>query len=115
MQNLRILASVLVAGSIAFAGCSDSGDGGTFRVRNESDFAITEIRVTKSGPQRFLTVVVEDPRKFIDRGGSLRRKVYEANYRKAGTPVNVTARTLAIPFEDLIAKTSEFYRRYGRQ
>jgi hypothetical protein len=75
---------------------------------------ITEIRVTKSGPQRFLTVVVEDPRKFIDRGGSLRRKVYEANYRKAGTPVNVTARTLAIPFEDLVAKTSEFYRRYGR-
>jgi hypothetical protein len=75
---------------------------------------ITEIRVTKSGPQRFLTVVVDDPRKFIDRGGSLRRKVYEANHRKAGSPVNVTTRTLRIPFEELVAKTSEFYRRYGR-
>jgi hypothetical protein len=59
-------------------------------------------------------VVVDDPRKFIDRGGSLRRKVYEANHRKAGSPVNVTTRTLRIPFEELVAKTSEFYRRYGR-
>lgn len=75
---------------------------------------ITEIRVTKSGPQRFLTVLVDDPRKFIDRGRSMRRKIYEANYRKAGSPVNVTGRTLAIPFEELVARTSEFYRRYGR-
>jgi hypothetical protein len=75
---------------------------------------ITEIRVTRSGPQRFLTVVVENPRKFIDRGGSLRRRVNEANYRKAGSPVNVTARTLRIPFEDLVERTSEFYRRFGR-
>jgi hypothetical protein len=75
---------------------------------------ITEIRVTRAGPQRFLTVVVEDPRRFIDRGGSLRRRVYEANYRKAGSPVNVTARTLRIPFDDLVAATSEYYRRYGR-
>jgi hypothetical protein len=75
---------------------------------------ITEIRVTKSGPQRFLTVMVDDPRKFIDRGGSLRRKVYEANYRKAGSPVNVTARTLRIPFDTLVATMNEFYQRYGR-
>lgn len=75
---------------------------------------ITEIRVTKSGPQRFLTVLVDDPQKFIDRGGSLRRKVYEANHRKAGSPVNITTRTLRIPLEELVAKTSEFYQRYGR-
>ena len=51
MQNLRILACVVVAlGSTAIAGCSDSGDGGgQLRVRNDSDFAITEIRVTSVG------------------------------------------------------------------
>ncbi len=75
---------------------------------------IREIRVTRSGAQRFLTVVVDDPRKFIDRGSRLRRKATEANHRKAGSPVNVTARTLGIAFEDLVEKTSEYYRRYGR-
>ena len=48
MQNLRILASVMVAlGSVAIAGCGDSN--GTLHVRNESDFAITDIRVTSVG------------------------------------------------------------------
>jgi hypothetical protein len=51
MKNLRIFASVMMAlGSVAIAGCSDSGDtSGTLRVRNQSDFAITEIRVTSVG------------------------------------------------------------------
>lgn len=75
---------------------------------------IREIRVTRSGAQRFLTVVVDDPRKFIDRGSPIRRKAAESNHRRAGSPINVTARTLRIPFDDLVAKTSEYYRRYGR-
>jgi hypothetical protein len=51
MQNLRILACVVAAlGSTAIAGCGSSDDGGgTLRVRNDSDFAITEIRVTSVG------------------------------------------------------------------
>lgn len=50
MQNLRILACAVVAlGSVAIAGCGSSNDSGTLRVRNESDFAITEIRVTSVG------------------------------------------------------------------
>lgn len=51
MQNLRILAcSVAVLGSMAIAGCSSSDNsGGTLRVRNQSDFAITEIHVTSVG------------------------------------------------------------------
>jgi hypothetical protein len=51
MQNLRIFASVMVAvGSMAIAGCgSSNNDNGTLRVRNDSDFAITEIRVTSVG------------------------------------------------------------------
>jgi hypothetical protein len=51
MQNLRIIACVVAAlGSTAIAGCASSDDsGGTLRVRNQSDFAITEIRVTSVG------------------------------------------------------------------
>lgn len=74
---------------------------------------ITEIRVTQAGRQRFLTILVTDPRKFIDRGGSLRRTLYEANARKSGSPVNVTLRTLGIRPDALVALVSEYYRRYG--
>jgi hypothetical protein len=51
MQNLRIFACVAAAlGSMAIAGCSSSDDGsGRLRVRNQSDFAITEIHVTSVG------------------------------------------------------------------
>lgn len=51
MQNLRFLACVVAAlGSVAIAGCSsDSGVSATLHVRNNSDFAITEIHVTSVG------------------------------------------------------------------
>ena len=74
---------------------------------------ITEIRVTQSAGRRFLTVIVRDPAKFIARGGWVHRRVNEANYRHAGSPVNVATWMLRIPFDDLVAKTGEFYRRYG--
>jgi hypothetical protein len=41
---------VVALGSTAVAGCASSDDGGgRLRVRNDSDFAITEIRVTSVG------------------------------------------------------------------
>lgn len=40
---------MVVLGSVAIAGCGSSNDSGTLRVRNDSDFAITEIRVTSVG------------------------------------------------------------------
>jgi len=55
MNNLRLLASVFaISGAVALAGCSDDsevviGPGGgdaTLSVDNQSDFVITEIRVT---------------------------------------------------------------------
>lgn len=53
MQDLRIFACVAAAlGAMAVAGCStDSGNDGAGRlnVHNQSDFAITEIRVTSVG------------------------------------------------------------------
>jgi len=76
---------------------------------------IREIRVTQSMGQRFLTVVVDDPRKFIEAAGALRRPAVEANHRLAGSPINITPKTLRLPYEELVAKTSEFYQRYGRR
>jgi len=74
---------------------------------------IREIRVTQSVRQKFLTVIVSDPEKFIQRGNPMRRKAAAANHRMAESPVNITARTLKIPFDQLVAKTSEYYQRYG--
>jgi len=53
MQTLRILACAIAAlGSMAISGCSSSDNGGgsgRLNVHNQSDFAITEIRVTSVG------------------------------------------------------------------
>jgi hypothetical protein len=51
MQNLRNFACVVAAlGAVALVGCSSSsGPDATLRVRNNSDFAITEIHVTSVG------------------------------------------------------------------
>ncbi|HYJ33601.1 MAG TPA: STM3941 family protein [Candidatus Binatia bacterium] len=76
---------------------------------------IREIRVTQSVRQRFLTVIVDDPERFLRRGNAMTRKVAAANHRLAGSPINITARTLAIPFDELVTRTSEFYRHYGKR
>jgi hypothetical protein len=89
-----------------------SSDMGLGRVRWDE---ISEIRVTQSAERRFLTVIVRDPAKFIARGGWAHRRVNEANYRHAGSPVNVATWMLRIPFDELVAKTGEFYRRYGTE
>ena len=53
MQNLRIFACAVAAlGSMAVAGCGGGGGNdtaGSLNVHNQSDFAITEIRVTSVG------------------------------------------------------------------
>lgn len=51
MKNLRYLACVVAAlGSVALVGCSsDSGPDASLRVRNDSDFTITEIHVAPVG------------------------------------------------------------------
>lgn len=89
-----------------------SSDMGAGRVRWDE---VEEVRVTRSSGRRFLTLIVQDPRKFIERGGWVHRRVNEANYRHAGSPVNVATWTLRIPFDQLLARMSEFYRRYGKR
>jgi hypothetical protein len=55
MQTLRILACAVAAlGSMAITGCTsdDNGGGpGRLNVHNQSDFAITEIRITSVGSE----------------------------------------------------------------
>src|ERR1700682_4416800 len=60
------------------------------RVRWEE---ITDIRFRMMGRQRFVTIDVVDPRRFVERGGAVRRLMTRLNTTTLGRPVHIpTAR-----------------------
>jgi hypothetical protein len=75
---------------------------------------ITQIRVIEVARQRYLSVSVRDPEPFLEKGGPLRRKLNRANFLKVGAPINIKATTLAMPFDRVVERVSDFYRMYGR-
>jgi len=64
--------------------------------------------------RQFLTVEVADPKRFVERGGFLRRKLNEVNAWLVGSSINISANSLKISFDELTKQVSEFYRVYGR-
>ena len=64
--------------------------------------------------QKLLIVKVTDPRKFIDRGGLLRRVFNNANYKMCGSPIVISAHTLRMNFAELQALFSQYRKKYGR-
>jgi hypothetical protein len=62
---------------------------------------ITAIRVTNMSDQRFLTIVVADPARYLARGNAFARLLNAANIHVTGSPINISAATLAVSFEEL--------------
>lgn len=65
------------------------------------------------GKQKLLVIEVADPRQYIARGNSLQRKLNRANYNLVGSPISITANTLAINFSELISLFNRYWRKYG--
>jgi hypothetical protein len=51
--------------------------------------------------QRFLTIAVADPAKYLARGNAFQRLFNRANIHLTGSPINIPASTLACNFEEL--------------
>jgi len=64
--------------------------------------------------QELLVIKVTDPRKFIDRGGLVRRALNNANYKMCGSPIVISANALRMNFAGLLALFSQYQRKYGR-
>jgi hypothetical protein len=62
---------------------------------------ITAIHVTEISNQRILTIIVADPGRYLARGSAFTRLLNRANIHLTGSPVNISANTLAVDFEEL--------------
>lgn len=73
----------------------------------------TEIRgfvIRSMRAQRFITVIVADPEKYVARGRWVRRLANRANLRFYGSPVQISANALKIGFDDLVALLEHRYQ-----
>jgi len=82
------------------------------RVRWEE---ITDIRFRMMGRQRFVTIDVVDPRRFVERGGAVRRLMTRLNTTALGSPINIATDGLAISPDELFRQIEIFYAAYGRR
>jgi len=76
---------------------------------------ITDIRFRMMGRQRFVTIDVVDPRRFVERGGAVRRLMTRLNTTTLGSPINIATDGLAISPDELFRQIEIFYAAYGRR
>jgi hypothetical protein len=63
--------------------------------------------------ERFLVLRTDRPEKYIDRApNAIARKAMQANHRMTGSPLNISARTLQISFEELVALIEEAWAQH---
>ena len=70
------------------------------------------INITWIQGQRFITLYVTNPQKYLQRGGFFKRQMNALNYRFYGSPIHISANTLNISFGELIDLVSQYYERY---
>jgi hypothetical protein len=74
---------------------------------------ITGFRVTEVTGQRFLTIDVLDPDKYLAQCTSLARMMNVASAKMTGSPVNISASTLKVSLDELERLLSDAARKYG--
>lgn len=74
---------------------------------------ITGLTVTTVHSQRFLTVHVHHPERYLDQGGFLRRMANKANFKYYGSPIQISANSLKINFDDLITTIRQHLKKHG--
>jgi hypothetical protein len=68
------------------------------------------LKVSEIARQRFITIEVVDPKRFVDRGSFLSRMLNAANTKMTGSPINISSNTLCIEFDDLVQALTEAFR-----
>ena len=81
-------------------GITDNASGASAGHISWSD--ITEIKTTQIFNQKFLTIIVRNPNKYIERQtNALKRKNMQMNLSSSGSPINISANTLKCSFDEL--------------
>lgn len=72
---------------------------------------VTSLRITTVSGQRFVTVDVADPERYIARLGRAAAVVARTNLSMCGSPVHISSTLLAINFDELAETLRSFYER----
>lgn len=62
---------------------------------------------------KMLIIGVGDPRKYIDRGGALKRALNKADSKMVGSPVAIPSVALKIDFPELVSLFNRYHQKYG--
>lgn len=71
---------------------------------------IEEYQVKK---QKFISIQVNNPEKYVNNGNPLQRMIHRANIKMCGTPVNISTNSLKISHKDLLGIITEYYQKHG--
>ena len=61
--------------------------------------------------QKFISIQVKDPEKYVNNGSALKRMANRADIKLCGTPINISANSLKISHDDLLQTIGEYYRK----
>jgi len=75
---------------------------------------IKSIRTSSSEKQRFLTIEVRDPQKYVQRARWVKRAIVAQNMRHFGSPIHISVDTLRIDFVTLRTAVKESQAKYKR-
>jgi hypothetical protein len=73
---------------------------------------ITGLKVSEIAGQRFLTIEVVNPRKYVERGDSFQRMLNAMNMKMVGSPINISSNTLQLDFNELLSVLTQAWKRY---
>ena len=76
---------------------------------------IVGLQVYQISRQRFLTILVSDPKKYADRGPFFTRMANAVNTRMTGSPINISSSTLGLNFDDLVEMLTATFEKCGKQ
>ena len=73
---------------------------------------IKGFHVTTVQRQRFLTIEVQDPAKYVQRASFLKRQLVSINAKYFGGPIQISAGTLKIGFDELLKVANDSFQKY---
>jgi hypothetical protein len=61
--------------------------------------------------QKFVSLMMRDPEAYAERGNALQKRLARMNIKLVGTPVNISANTLKISFDELLELLHAYHRQ----
>lgn len=60
--------------------------------------------------QKFVSIMVKNPEKYLNSGSALQKIAKKANLKMCGTPINISANSLKMKYEELFKTVTEYYQ-----